>query len=62
MNTIKRMTQKPYWKHLNKCVVGFVVFTCEGEIFPGGGLPVNKYGAIGTGNAKVIQYMKMATA
>jgi hypothetical protein len=42
--------------------VGFAVFTCDGEILPGKGLPVNKYGAIGTGNAKVIQYMAMATA
>jgi hypothetical protein len=42
--------------------VEFAVFTCEGEIFPGEGLPVNKYKAIGTGNAKVIQYREMATA
>jgi hypothetical protein len=61
MITIKWMTQVPYWKHLKKCVVEFAVFTYEGEIFPGG-LPVNKYGDIGTGNAKVIQYMEMATA
>jgi hypothetical protein len=35
--------------------VEFAVFTYEGEIFPGEGPPVNKYGATGTGNAKVIQ-------
>ena len=61
MITIKWMTQEPYWKHLKKCVVEFAVFTYEGEIFPGEGLPINKYGATGTGNAKVIQYVEMAT-
>lgn len=38
----KMMTQESYWKHLKKCVVEFAVFTYEGEIFPAGGLPVNK--------------------
>jgi len=51
----KMITHEPYWKRLKKCVVEFAVFTYEGEIFPGEGLPVNKYGAIGTGNAKVIR-------
>jgi hypothetical protein len=51
MITIKWMTQE-----ILK-IVEFAVFTYKGEIFPGG-LPINKYGATGTGNAKVIQYVE----
>jgi len=53
MITIKWMTQN-HIGNILKGVVEFAVFTYEGEIFPGEGPPVNKYGAISTGNAKVI--------